>query len=93
MLFFSKWKISLILSCLLLGFVFALPNALPSNSRANMPGMFNRTINLGLDLQGGAHMLLEVDLSSVMSQALENEKETIRQDLLVFNCIILKTFE
>ena len=79
MLFFSKWKISLILSCLLLGFFFALPNVLPSNTRANMPGMFNRTINLGLDLQGGAHMLLEVDLSSVMSQALEIEKETIRQ--------------
>ena len=39
-----------------------------------MPGMFNRTINLGLDLQGGAHMLLEVDLSSVMSQASRKRK-------------------
>jgi len=45
-----------------------------------MPGMFQRTINLGLDLQGGAHMLLEVDLTSVIEQALENEKETIRQE-------------
>jgi len=91
MLFFSKWKISLILSCLLLGFFFALPNVLPSNTRANMPGMFNRTINLGLDLQGGAHMLLEVDLSSVMSQALENEKETIRQEFREANRLRTET--
>jgi len=80
MLFFSKWKITLILGALILGFFFALPNALPADTRAKMPGMFQRTINLGLDLQGGAHMLLEVDLTSVIEQALENEKETIRQE-------------
>ena len=79
MLFFSKWKITLILGALLLGFFFALPNALPADTRDKMPAMFQRTINLGLDLQGGAHMLLEVDLTSVLEQALENEKETIRQ--------------
>ena len=78
MLFFSKWKITLILGALMLGFFFALPNALPSETRAKMPGMFQRTINLGLDLQGGAHMLLEVDLTSVLAQALENERDTIR---------------
>jgi len=76
---FSKWKITLILGALLLGFFFALPNALPADTRDKMPAMFQRTINLGLDLQGGAHMLLEVDLTSVLEQALENEKETIRQ--------------
>jgi len=81
MLFFSKWKITLILGALLLGFFFALPNALPADTRDKMPAMFQRTINLGLDLQGGAHMLLEVDLTSVLEQALENEKETIRQGL------------
>lgn len=80
MLFFSKWKITLIVGALILGFFFALPNALPADTRAKMPGMFQRTINLGLDLQGGAHMLLEVDLTSVIEQALENEKETIRQE-------------
>jgi len=79
MLFFSKWKITLILGALLLGFFFALPNAVPEKTRENLPAAFQRTINLGLDLQGGAHMLLEVDLTSVLEQALENEKETIRQ--------------
>ena len=78
MLFFSKWKITFILGAVLLGFFFALPNALPEKARENLPGMFQRTMNLGLDLQGGAHMLLEVDLSSVMTQALDNEREAIR---------------
>ena len=91
MLFFSKWKITLILGALLLGFFFALPNALPSETRAKMPGMFQRTINLGLDLQGGAHMLLEVDLTSVLDQALENEKETIRQEFREADRLLTET--
>lgn len=78
MLYFSKWKTTLILGALLLGFFFALPNALKPETRDKMPNMFQRTINLGLDLQGGAHLLLEVDMSSVVEQALENEMESIR---------------
>jgi len=80
MLFFSKWKITFILGAVLLGFFFALPNAVPADVRAKLPAPFQRTLNLGLDLQGGAHMLLEVDLSSVMAQALDNERETVRQE-------------
>lgn len=79
MLFFSKWKITLILGAVLLGFFFALPNALPETTRDKLPGMFQRTMNLGLDLQGGAHMLLEVDTSSVIAQSLDNEREAVRQ--------------
>jgi len=81
MLYFSKWKIIFIIAALVLGFLLALPNALPKDTReSKLPGAFQRTINLGLDLQGGAHMLLEVDISSVIEQALENERETIRQE-------------
>jgi len=81
MLFFSKWKITLILGAVLLGLFFALPNALSSDVRDNLPAPFQRTLNLGLDLQGGAHMLLEVDLSSVIEQALDNEVDAIRAEL------------
>jgi len=80
MLYFSKWKTFFILAAVLLGFFFALPNGLNEKTRENLPGMFQRTINLGLDLQGGAHMLLEVDLSSVVEQALDNELEGIRAE-------------
>ena len=79
MLYFSKWKTILILAGICLGFLLAMPNVIPEKHRANMPAPLQRTLNLGLDLQGGAHMLLEVDVSSVLAQALENERETIRQ--------------
>jgi len=81
MLFFSRSKIMMILGAVILGLLFAAPNALKPEARENMPGMFQRTINLGLDLQGGAHMLLEVDLSSVIDQALQNERTAIQDGL------------
>lgn len=80
MLIFSRWKIFFILAAVLLGLFFALPNAIPEKMRETLPAPLQRTLNLGLDLQGGAHMLLEVDLSSVVSQALENERQAILQE-------------
>ena len=64
-----------------LGVLVALPNILSSQARQSLPGPFQRTINLGLDLQGGAHLLLEVDLESVLEQQLDNELDGIRQML------------
>lgn len=80
MLFFSRWKLFFILGSVLLGLLFAMPNMIPADKREALPSMFQRTINLGLDLQGGAHMLLEVDLTSVLEQALDNERQTIIQE-------------
>ena len=77
MLFFSRSKIIMICGAVLLGLLLAIPNALSDERRTSLPGAFQRTINLGLDLQGGAHMLLEVDLSSILSQALVNERTAI----------------
>jgi protein-export membrane protein SecD len=77
MLFFSRWKTIFILGLVALGILFAAPNAIKPDTRAKMPTLLQNTINLGLDLQGGAHMLLEVDLSSVLQQALVNERTGI----------------
>jgi len=77
MLFFSRSKIIMILGAVFLGLLLAIPNALPEKTRDSLPGAFSRTINLGLDLQGGAHMLLEADLSSILNQALVNERTAI----------------
>lgn len=77
MLFFSRWKTIFILGLVALGILFAAPNAIKPETRAEMPTFLQNTINLGLDLQGGAHMLLEVDLSSVLQQALVNERTGI----------------
>lgn len=77
MLFFSRWKTFFIIGLVALGIVFAAPNAMKPDTRAKLPALLQKTINLGLDLQGGAHMLLEVDLSSVLQQALVNERTGI----------------
>lgn len=77
MLFFSRSKILMICGAVLLGLLLAIPNVLSEDRRDSLPGAFQRTINLGLDLQGGAHMLLEVDLSSILNQALVNERTAI----------------
>ena len=77
MLFFSRSKILMICGAVLLGLLLAIPNVLSDNQRSALPNAFQRTINLGLDLQGGAHMLLEVDLSSILSQAIVNERTAI----------------
>lgn len=81
MLFFSRWKTFFILGLVALGIMFAAPNAINSETRQNLPSFLQKTINLGLDLQGGAHMLLEVDLSSVVQQALVNERTGILTEL------------
>jgi len=89
MLYFSKWKTLGIIFALVIGFLFAMPNAIPTDTRENMPGPLQRTINLGLDLQGGAHM----DISSVVEQALENELETIRQEFRDNDRILVENFK
>ncbi len=81
MLFFSRSKIIMILGAVFLGLLLAIPNALTEKAREKMPAAFSRTINLGLDLQGGAHMLLEVDLSSILSQSLADQRRGINAAL------------
>jgi len=81
MLFFSRSKILMILGAVLLGLLFAAPNAMKSDIRNNMPATFQRTINLGLDLQGGVQMKLAVDLSTIIDQAVQNEREAIQDSL------------
>jgi preprotein translocase subunit SecD len=38
-------------------------------------------VNLGLDLQGGSYLLLEVDMDSVVQERMDNLGETIRTSM------------
>ena len=67
MLYFSKIRISLILIFTVIISYFAFLNFIPSENE------FKRTINLGLDLQGGSYLLLEVDNNPVITQKLQNK--------------------
>lgn len=79
MLDFPRWKILLITGICLLGLVFALPNVLTNDIRATLPNWLpSKTVNLGLDLQGGSYFLLEVDSASVLKEQTENFADSIR---------------
>jgi protein-export membrane protein SecD len=83
MLHFSRTKVFFILFAVFIGVLFSLPNAVGEKGRETLKSLKlpSQTLNLGLDLQGGAHMLLEVDLKDGLQQTLKNELAGLRQAL------------
>jgi len=82
MLHFSRVKIFFILGAVVLGLLFSLPNALSPSVRDNLPPPLPKgTLNLGLDLQGGAHFLLDVDVKDGVETKLKIESSDIRRSL------------
>jgi preprotein translocase subunit SecD len=79
---FSRTKVfSIILTCLI-GCILALPNMLSMNHLQNLPSWFpNKTVNLGLDLRGGSHLLLEVNFQAYLEEKLSFSKDNIRKIL------------
>ena len=66
MLQVSLWVRILTAVILLGGILIALPNALPDKVLAKFPKWLpSHTVNLGLDLQGGSYLLLQVDFDQV----------------------------
>ena len=87
MLHFTKWKALSILAVVLLGFLMALPNAVSDDTcKAYLaPETCDSLprITLGLDLQGGSHVLLEVDGVSLRQGLAKQLRGDIRQTLWV----------
>jgi len=81
MLKFSTWLTWFILGLIALAAVIALPNVLPGSVREKLPSFMNRTVNLGLDLQGGSYLLLGVDTDGVISNRLTSLKQDIQREL------------
>jgi preprotein translocase subunit SecD len=82
MLNLPRWQTIVIAGITLLSALFALPNLLPSSVLDHMPHWYaNSRINLGLDLRGGAHFLLEADLRSVINERLSNLSDSVRGEL------------
>jgi len=86
MMYFSRWKVTLILAVLVLGCIFALPNLLPARIDDKIPGFLpHQRISLGLDLQGGSHLLLAADIDSVVRERLTSVVDGIRSELRKVN--------
>lgn len=78
----SLWKTFCVLMICTLGTLLALPNVLSPQTLDRFPPWFPaRTVNLGLDLQGGSHLLLEVDLKTGLHDRLNFVLEGVRKVL------------
>src|SRR5688572_12879087 len=82
MMYFAPWKIALIAVVCLASVIFSIPSFFPAATVATWPNWLpKRQISLGLDLRGGAHLLLEVDTSVVLRERLESVVEGARNEL------------
>src|SRR5499426_964253 len=81
MLYISKWKAAAILLTALICCLFAVPNFFPESMVKRWPAWAQRHIVLGLDLQGGSHILLEVDANDVRRQKLLALQDDVRRVL------------
>jgi protein-export membrane protein SecD len=82
MLYFAKWKILLTVAVLLLGCVYAAPNLFTEEQLDGLPSWSpHQRVSLGLDLQGGSHLLLEVDADSVVREQLDGMVDAVRIEL------------
>ena len=79
MLYISKWKAAAILLTAFICCLFAVPNFFPEKTIQRWPSWAQRHIVLGLDLQGGSHILLQVDANDVRRQKLQALQDDVRK--------------
>src|SRR5215471_9519404 len=75
MMYISRWKTLGILLTALVACLLAVPNFFPEKTVQSWPKWAQRHVVLGLDLQGGSHLLLEVDTGAVRKEKLEVLRE------------------
>ncbi|MET3601085.1 protein translocase subunit SecDF [Martelella mangrovi] len=82
MLYFSRWKTLFIWLVVVLGVVIAVPNLFSDQQLAKLPGwMPDSKVTLGLDLQGGSYIMLQVDRSDIVTDRLNTLVDDVRADL------------
>ena len=74
---YPLWKSILVILVIFTGIIFAIPSIIYTDETSNW--FFDNKINLGLDLQGGSYLLLEVESDVLFKEELENISDTVRQ--------------
>jgi protein-export membrane protein SecD len=82
MLHFERWKIIAIVLVCLTGIIFAMPNLFSKQTVDGWPSwMPHRQLSLGLDLRGGAHLLLAMDTKELEKDWLIALRDDARKQL------------
>ena len=77
MLYFSKLKLVSIYFIIVFLSLFSFVNFVENENNI----LLSKKVNLGLDLQGGSYLLLEVDSRPVVKQKLQNKLIYLRKAL------------
>ena len=77
MLYFTKFKVLTIYIFIICISFFTLSNFLSDDNK-----LINKKINLGLDLQGGSYLLLEIDNRPIILQKLQVKLTSLKNDLI-----------
>ncbi|RIK86901.1 MAG: protein translocase subunit SecDF [Hyphomicrobiales bacterium] len=79
MLYFSRWKSISIWLVVALAVIVTTPNFIPQSVLGSLPDWLpKRQLTLGLDLQGGSHILLQVDRNDLIADRLDTARDDIR---------------
>ncbi len=82
MIHFARWKIITIFAISVLGILMAVPNLLSTQQLAALPDWAPKSkLNLGLDLRGGSHLLLEVNVKAALKERVSNLVQSMRTEL------------
>jgi SecD/SecF fusion protein len=82
MLYFSRWKTLFIWFVIAVSLLIAAPNMFSSEQLAKLPGWFpTKKVTLGLDLQGGSHIMLKIERSDIVKERLETIVGDVRNVL------------
>lgn len=86
MVHIAPWKIFLTILACVMGFVYSAPNLMQPELRQAIEENLNgwlptKTVNLGLDLRGGAHLLYAVDVEVVFKERAESYLQDLRSEL------------
>jgi preprotein translocase subunit SecD len=81
MLYFTRWKALAIRLTALVVCLCDVPNFFPEATVKGWPAWAQRRMVLGLDLQGGSYLLLEVDSNYVKKEKLDQVRDDVRRTL------------
>jgi len=77
-LYFSRFKVFSIFLIFIFGVYFFIPNFLSLNNNFFFT---DKKVNLGLDLQGGSYILLEIDSKPLIDQKIQAKSLDLRREL------------
>ncbi|MDR2074890.1 MAG: protein translocase subunit SecD [Holosporales bacterium] len=81
MIVVSKFRFLTTVCICLIGLIIAIPSSLDQKTFDKLPAFLQHTVSLGLELRGGSHIQLEVDMKTVEKEHQESIVDEARKQL------------